>query len=288
MFKKGANLYKYLKSPISNITDLLRFIWKSATKRLITTEYVIATNKIQHELKITQLSDLHCNTFGKNNDVLLQKIKRSFPDIIVITGDFFDTLGEEVPKQLLINLLNIAPVFYSPGNHEYDDKDQYQENYLPFLKKNGVVVLDNSLCFIEVKGQRIQISGLGNRSDIRYDFEFFEAGLDFISEKQSPSYFQLLLAHMPDYFELYNNYNYDLILCGHTHGGHIRVPFTKIGIIAAHPQHKILPKYAYGRHENNNQTMIISSGLGCGSFLQKIIPRIGNPYEIVNITIIPE
>lgn len=93
---------------------------------------------------------------------------------------------------------------------------------------------------------------------------------------------------MPDYFELYVDNDFDLTLSGHTHGGIVRIPFTNIGAIAPGPQRLILPEYVYGKHTKDGKTMIISAGLGAGSLHQKAFPRLGNPYEIVEVMIKPE
>lgn len=66
----------------------------------------------------------------------------------------------------------------------------------------------------------------------------------------------------------------DLILSGHAHGGQIRL--FGHGIYASHQG--FLPRYTSGVYENR---LVVSRGLSNS----KLIPRIGNPKEIVIVNI---
>ena len=97
--------------------------------------------------------------------------------------------------------------------------------------------------------------------------------------------FKLLLAHYPEYFledapenmTLFN-YEMDLVLSGHVHGGQIRLPF--IGGIYANEQ-GLFPTLCDGLHEYDNVKLIISRGLGNSHFL----PRFDNRPELVVVDI---
>ncbi|ARM73804.1 hypothetical protein LMxysn_2169 [Listeria monocytogenes] len=272
---------------ISIIIILLVAGWFLGT-RLTVKKYELYSAKVDKEIKLVQLSDLHFSEFGDKNKKLLNEVTDLKPDVIAITGDLFDGQGDSVPKSLIKKLTKIAPTFYSPGNHEYDIKDAYEDNYKPFLEKAGVINLEDKTVTLEVKGQRFQMSGLRSSADLNYDYPYYKEGLAEIKQQQDLKYYQVLLSHMPDYFELYVDNGFDLTLSGHTHGGIVRIPFTNIGAIAPGPQHTLLPEYVYGQHTKEDKTMLISAGLGAGSFHQKAFPRLGNPYEIVAVTIKPE
>ncbi len=152
----------------------------------------------------------------------------------------------------------------------------------------GVVNLEDKTATIDVGGQKFQMSGLRSSANLDYDYSYYKKGLAEIQTQQDSQYYQVLLSHMPDYFKLYVENDFDLTLSGHTHGGIVRIPYTNIGAIAPGPQRTILPEYVYGEHSKNGKTMIISAGLGAGSLHQKAFPRLGNPYEIVAVTIKPE
>lgn len=268
------------------ITLLLVIGWFCGT-RLTVKKYEVSSAKVEKEIQLVQISDLHYSEFGNKNKKLLEKVTELEPDVIAITGDLFDRQGDSVPKSLIKKLTKIAPVYYSPGNHEYDIKGAYEDDYKPFLEDVGVINLEDKTATIDVRGQKFQLSGLRSSANLTYDYPYYEEGLAEIKMQQDPKYYQVLLSHMPDYFELYVDNGFDLTLSGHTHGGIVRIPFTNIGAIAPGPQRTILPKYVYGQYTKDGKTMIISAGLGAGSFHQKAFPRLGNPYEIVAVTIKP-
>jgi hypothetical protein len=90
--------------------------------------------------------------------------------------------------------------------------------------------------------------------------------------------FNLLLAHRPDYFDLYSQSNIDLVFCGHAHGGQVRLPFIG-GLVA--PGQGLFPKYTSGIHSKDDTAMVISRGLG-----NSILPlRIFNRPEVVVVTL---
>ena len=80
-------------------------------------------------------------------------------------------------------------------------------------------------------------------------------------------------------------FGFDLVLSGHMHGGHVRIP--GIGGVAA-PRTSwqggdniLFPRYFGGRFENDGTTMIVNRGLGN----PMIIPRVFNRPELVVITL---
>ncbi|MBC1416222.1 metallophosphoesterase [Listeria innocua] len=272
---------------VSIIIVLLVVGWFLGT-RLTVKKYEVSSTKIEKEIKLVQLSDLHFSEFGNKNEKLIDKVANLNPDVIAITGDLFDKQGDSVPKALIKKLTKIAPVYYSPGNHEYDIKNAYEDDYKPFLEEMGVVNLEDKTATINAGGQKFQMSGLRSSANLAYDYPYYKEGIAEIKTQQDSQYYQILLSHMPDYFELYVKNGFDLTLSGHTHGGIMRIPYTNIGAIAPGPQRTLLPEYVYGEHSKDGKTMIISAGLGAGSLHQKAFPRLGNPYEIVEVTIKPE
>ena len=71
--------------------------------------------------------------------------------------------------------------------------------------------------------------------------------------------FKILLAHSPDIIKKASANGIDFVLCGHTHGGQIRVPF--IGPVYASSIYGT--KYASGIFKEKNTLMYVSRGIGC-------------------------
>jgi hypothetical protein len=104
------------------------------------------------------------------------------------------------------------------------------------------------------------------------------AGLDIAAKGLPSEDLKILLAHRPELFSVYGEYDVDLVLSGHTHGGQIRLPFLG-GLIA--PSQGFFPKYTSGTYKFGNMTVVINRGLG-----NSVVPqRIFNRPEIILITL---
>ena len=75
--------------------------------------------------------------------------------------------------------------------------------------------------------------------------------------------------------------DFDLVLCGHAHGGQVRIPGLVNGLYA--PGQGIFPKYAGGAYKLDKGSMIVSRGLAKSN-----LPRVFNRPELVVITLEPE
>jgi predicted MPP superfamily phosphohydrolase len=121
------------------------------------------------------------------------------------------------------------------------------------LNTNGVHVLMNESVNIEEPGrQSVQIVGLGDhyyKPDFRPDLAF-PADEAVESER-----FRLVLSHNPDTANYLRQYDIDLQLSGHTHGGQVHLPFglgplipwikAFVGLLFLKPLRKKLPGYGY-------------------------------------------
>jgi predicted MPP superfamily phosphohydrolase len=235
-----------------------------------------------NEFRIVQLSDLHSREFGNGNTRLLNAVQEQFPDMIVMTGDMVDRLDKDfsVFFGLAGSLAKIYPVYYIPGNHEKRKDSKSQYNIKTRLKVLGVRVLENEHITIKKDGQAINLFGFDSYKG-SYDPKPVFFGPDFMEEvlgKPEPAGFNLLLAHDPVNFEVYSEWGSDLTLCGHMHGGMIRLPF--LGAVFS-PEKKLFPKYGEGVFSSLQNTMIVNRGLGNG----RIGFRFFNRPEITVITL---
>ena len=229
--------------------------------------------------KIVQISDLHNYEYGKNNEKLIEKVRKENPNIIAITGDFIDYQGqkEDVALYVAQKCVEIAPTFYITGNHEsgiynYDD-------FMNSLRDVGVEILDNRLIEFPYNNTYINVVGILDPSDGLYGYDYGEITFNRLEEtmKGKEDYYTILLAHRPEYYEIYKQFSINLVLSGHTHGGQFRLPF--VGGVLGHNR-TLFPKYDAGLFIENGVYMIISRGLG-SSFRVPI--RINNKPELVVI-----
>ena len=259
--------------------------------RISTASYTVALEDLESPLRLVLISDLHGKSFGKDNARLIAKIQEQTPDAVFLVGDMLDKKADEADVQSLLalteKLLEIAPVFFSMGNHEqvYLKTDA---TLLDRVAQTGAVVVNDSYVDVTVAGQPLRIGGtMGHGFAFGRTEEEFTSSPEYVFLKafENTELPKICLAHMPDTFIFngaYTLWDVDLVLSGHTHGGLVRLPF--IGGLYA-PMQGLFPEYDRGYFRlGTHMQMIITSGLaGHG-----LLPRVNNPPEIAVIDLVPQ
>lgn len=250
------------------------------------TKYNLKYDKADEPIRIVQLSDLHSKPFKK----VLKKIDEIKPDIICITGDYINDREKNKKKMLKYAkaLVARAKVYYITGNHErrLENFDELMDE----LSKVGFIVLLNRISIYNDKGFEIDFLGLDENQANFDDYKARKKGT-FEYKNMSPYFKQLdefngykiVLSHFPENFEgvkemNYSQYDFDLQLSGHAHGGQFCLPF--IGPVYS-PGQGLKPKYAKGSF-GNRPKLIVSRGLGNAEFPFRLFnhPEI----NVINIT----
>lgn len=250
------------------------------------TKYEVKNNKLPKNfdnLKIVHISDVHSRIFGENNELVIQKINKINPDIVIMSGDIIDDSCDNVEEYIKYfkEIYSKYPTYYSIGNHERKLGYKKYKRYLDLLRKSGVNVIVNGSMYLEKNGEKIKINALKFRENMQPKVltevrkEKYIKYMKNKLENLDTNEFNILIAHDPENFKLYEKLGVDLIFSGHIHGGLIRI--GKLCLLS--PRRKFFPKYAYGKYKLNNTTLIVSSGMGNAS-----IPiRLFNRPEIVEV-----
>ena len=229
--------------------------------------------------RIAHISDLHNAEMGKDNEKLLDMLRETEPDIIVITGDIIDSRNTniDIALQFTKAAMEIAPCYYVTGNHEA--RISKYDELKAGMEAAGVVVLEDEKTKISLEGGEITLIGVNDPS-YQTDYLFGDAEAVMQSKLQEISdaenEFTILLSHRPELFEVYADNKMDLVLSGHAHGGQFRLPFVG-GLVA--PNQGLFPKYDAGLYTEENTNMIVSRGIG-----NSILPfRFNNRPEVILI-----
>lgn len=240
--------------------------------------YHLQSEVVGAPFRIVQLSDLHLHEFGEKNAELVDWVRRLNPDIIAITGDMNNHFNDDthVVTDLCSKLAEITDVYYVMGNHEWVDYIHRNTSIRRDIVATGVTLLENNCVEKEVNGNKIIIGGLVNEVS---NYEKFSAP-QFMKRFMQADGFKLLLVHYPEYFlGTLNHYSIDLALCGHVHGGIIRLP--RFGGVYSSDQ-GFFPKLYEGMQTvSGGSVVVVSRGLGG----EGAIPRINNNPELVVIDV---
>ncbi len=275
---------KKLKITLS-LTTAIVFILLSvliSENHIVVKKYNYATDN-SGLCRIVFISDLHSRSFGEDNSELLDKIVEQNPDLICLGGDFIndEATDEEISDfiTLLTKLKEIAPTYFSYGNHDLNYINAYGDNVSPLIENTGCTILEEEYVDIEINGCPIRLGGM---FDYAFNQQYVpdeewqnDSTYKFLVDFTSTDKTTVLLCHRPDSF-IYDDaslWDIDYVLSGHTHGGLWRFPIIG-GIIA--PEQGIFPQYDKGEYDIGNIKLIISSGFdGYNN-----IPRLFNCPEI--------
>lgn len=257
--------------------------------RLFVRSYMIDSPEISEQIRIALITDLHSCRYGKEQINLIRAIDRQNPDVILLGGDIFDdVMDDENTEHFIKGIAGRYPCYYVTGNHEcWSGTDAFADK-MKFLEKYGIPVLSGNTETLSIRGETIFISGIDDPDFYRMQDGIsgleaetrFLGQLDAVGSETTDGIFSVLLSHRPEYWTEYIDYDFDLILCGHAHGGQWRIPFLINGVFA--PDQGLFPEYAGGKYEENGTSMIVSRGLARESTR---IPRIFNRPELVIVDI---
>ncbi|MCX7642776.1 MAG: metallophosphoesterase [Armatimonadetes bacterium] len=245
-------------------------IWESFRVRLVHYKLGSRVLKGDGDLRIVHISDLHMTRFGLRERKVLELIRSFRPDIIALTGDLIPFgKGLKAAETFLKELCEVATVFAVEGNSEV--VNGVSQHFAQTLRKLGGHWLNNEAVQFR---EGVWVAGT---ADPHWHRDNIVKTLSGVPE----NVFCILLSHSPDVACYSEAKRANLILCGHTHGGQIRLPL--IGPL--YTRTKCIPKaWAWGMHELTEKTVLITtSGVGT----TRLPFRFLCPPEVVGLTIKP-
>lgn len=265
---------------IMAISSFLYYEVYISYNKLTQSNYTIKNEKIDNDINIVIIADLHDNNLGENNQKLIDKINSISPDIVLVVGDMLNEYSKDsnIVTNLMKQISQNYKVFYSLGNTEEDYIKLGTSDLLKELESSGITVLHNEYEDLKVGESTIRIGGM-------YDYAFGEINEDtynFLCDFQNTDSYKVMMSHRPDSFifgDASEVWDIDLVVSGHTHGGQVRLPY--LGGLYVGDQ-GWFPEYDKGLFDLNKIKIVITSGIG--SSKQKI-PRFNNIPEVVNLKI---
>ncbi len=254
-------------------------------KAIKTTEYTLKASTTA-PITAAVVSDLHFSHFGKNNRCLVDKVKKTNPDVIFLVGDFFDFHNNKSNREAVVSVMKefcaIAPVYMCAGNHDMRYNVLTGENCFEYAGNAGVIVVNGDYVDTQINGQNVRIGGIFDHSVYAEDYgeRWHKSEVyAYLKDFENTDSLKLLLMHRPNTFiHTDDDWDIDAVFCGHAHGGIWQLPF--IGGVYA-PEQGFFPEYDKGEYVFGKMKMFLSAGLE-GYYW---VPRIFNRVEILKVSI---
>ena len=213
-------------------------------------------------LTVLQLSDLHASKYVSLK-FIAEAVQRGLslkPDMVLLTGDFITRKFDQFDRytEILSPIARAAPCFACLGNHDGGSWARGRQGYADtesvrnLLSKAGVELLHNRATKLRIKDWNLRLDGLGD-----WWAKEFDPGTAFAGATPEHSETVVVLSHNPDTKDLLNSYAWDLLVCGHTHGGQFYLPF--IGTPFAPVSDK---RFVKGLHRWEDRWIHITKGVG--------------------------
>lgn len=227
---------------------------------VVQTDYGLRTDKNigKDGMRIALIADSHIGITLDGGEFAreMKRINADEPDMVIVAGDFVDDDSRRRDMveacAALGSIKTKYGVFYSLGNHDegYFDggRDFTIDDVISELEKNGVTVLmdeavmvDENICVIGRKDRSEEISG-GRKT------------MAELTAGMSPESYKIVIDHQPNDYAAEAAGGADLVLSGHTHGGHI-FPAGYIGVLIGANDR------AYGTERRDATDFVVTSGI---------------------------
>jgi predicted MPP superfamily phosphohydrolase len=198
-------------------------------------------------LRLLQIGDIHVERVTPRERRLNELVRELKPDIIVFTGDFVnlsntnDPVAEQEP-------LGVFCVSGTPLVEPLSRVNAFVAGL------DNLKLLPNQWVTVKTPGGDLNILGLVVTHDMVKD----RAMLKKMMLSAPSNGMHLLLMHPPDIAPEANEAGIDLYLCGHTHGGQIRLPLVGALFSSSH----LGNQFIMGRYELGRTTLYTARGVG--------------------------
>lgn len=208
-------------------------------------------------LRLLQIGDIHMERITPRERHLNQLVKELKPDVIVFTGDFVnlsntdDPVSEKAIREIIGEWRAPLGVYCVSGTPLVEPLERVKA-FVSGL--DNLKLLPNQWITVNTPSGALNVLGLVVTHDMQRDRDLLKK----MMLSAPPSGLHLLLMHPPDIAPEADELGIDLYLCGHTHGGQIRLPLIGALFSSSH----LGNRFIMGRYELGRTTLYTSRGVG--------------------------
>ena len=237
------------------------------------------------DFKLVFISDMQADEFTNNArlEKFVEKVNSTKPDLVLVGGDFITSTPDYIETSAIFagKIKSKYGVYSCVGDH---DNWAYRNNtskslreVMQALEEHNVEMIDNEKRTIHVNGTEISIAFITST----YVEKINEARFDSVVGNGLSGDLKIMLVHQPSNFlvDKAKQYNFNLLLAGHTHGGQVTFlfPFKNLSPTLFET------KYVRGDFHFGDLLMVVTRGLG-----MSLVPlRYNSTPEVTVIMINP-
>ena len=237
------------------ITAVVLIIGWHNAHTVLQTDYTFTTKKdIGCDLRIVMFADSHLSITldGEKFAKEMEKVQALNPDAVLICGDFVDDESEKEDMLAACDALGKLQtkygVYFSYGNHDegyFRYRNFTPEELRTAMKASGIHVLEDENVLV---GDRFWIAG-------RLDKSFTgRKSIAELTEGLDKSKYVICMDHQPNDYAAEADAGMDLVLSGHTHGGHLW-PAGYFGLLIG------VNDRVYGTERRGETDFLVTSGI---------------------------
>lgn len=259
-------------------------VWAAAVEpaRLSLTRLEVTSDRLPSgtpPIQLLHISDLHIERLSQREERILELVEHTQPDLIVISGDYVSTSNNrdrEAYRQIREFLGKLqAPygVYATLGTPLVD----LREWVAPLFDGLPITLMREAWQKVDLdKGRQLVLMGMDCTHNIPHD----AASLERLVAQAPNGAPQVLVYHSPELMPQASAQEIDLYLCGHTHGGQVRLPL--VGAVVTSSQ--LGRQYVMGLYRNGRTHLYVSRGVGLEGLSAPRV-RLLAPPEVTLVTI---
>lgn len=247
---------------MSQVIGTVALLWGATVEpfRLGLSELTITTDRLPAgapPIRLLHISDLHVERLTRREEAVVQLANEVKPDVIIITGDYVnlsyncDPTTHAQVRQLLSRLSAPYGVYATLGSPTVD----LREMVVPIFDGLPIHLMRHHWQRLDLgEGRQLALLGMDCTHNILTD----EVRLAHLVRGIPNDLPLIFLYHSPELMPQAVQHEIDLYLCGHTHGGQVRLPL--LGPIFT--SSKLGRRYVMGLYRHGRTHLYVSRGVG--------------------------
>lgn len=243
--------------------------------------HVGAHAALPRPLCVVVLSDMQMLSVGEHEREAIRRAIDAKPDLILLPGDFTQVGGDHLEEIASSFRELVAPLAAPLGVWAVHGDCETAPDARRLLEGTPIRLLVDESVHLEHEGTGVWLCGLENG----YGSKPSLAALAAFDALDARGELRLVLAHRPDVVStLAPESRTDLVVCGHTHGGQVQLPFFGPPFVLSNVPRSV---GAGGLHELGGHQLYVSRGIG---WEHGHAPRVRFrcPPEVSVLTLVPD